>query len=210
MAPHTSTVAALVLLTVWFVLTLGVRIGLQLRRTGDSGVRLDLGRPFTTEWWAGIGVVVSLVVLVAAVALELAELDGPLIDPLAALTSAAVQWTGLVVTVVGIVVTFVAQLAMGASWRIGVDAAETTDLVASGPFRWVRNPIFTAMGITVIGLVLLVPSVLAVVSVGLLVVALELQVRRVEEPYLRATHGESYRRYTSQVGRFVPGVGRTA
>ncbi|MFZ0230386.1 MAG: isoprenylcysteine carboxylmethyltransferase family protein, partial [Mycobacterium sp.] len=31
--------------------------------------------------------------------------------------------------------------------------------------------------------------------------------RRVEEPYLLATHGAAYRRYTASVGRFIPGVG---
>ncbi|MFZ3348795.1 MAG: hypothetical protein WA248_27530 [Mycobacterium sp.] len=36
---------------------------------------------------------------------------------------------------------------------------------------------------------------------------LELQVRRVEEPYLLAKHGAAYRRYTASVGRFIPGVG---
>ncbi|MBA4192676.1 MAG: lactaldehyde reductase [Planctomycetaceae bacterium] len=41
----------------------------------------------------------------------------------------------------------------------------------------------------------------------LLVVAIELQVRGVEKPYLRAVHGQQYRDYTAAVGRFVPGIG---
>jgi protein-S-isoprenylcysteine O-methyltransferase Ste14 len=41
-----------------------------------------------------------------------------------------------------------------------------------------------------------------------LVVALELQVRVVEEPYLLRTQDEPYAAYASRVGRFVPGVGR--
>ena len=38
--------------------------------------------------------------------------------------------------------------------------------------------------------------------------ALEIQVRLVEEPYLLAIHGEAYRAYAAVTGRFVPGVGR--
>jgi hypothetical protein len=34
---------------------------------------------------------------------------------------------------------------MGDSWRIGVDPSETTTLVRTGVFGWVRNPIFTAV-----------------------------------------------------------------
>ncbi|MFL5908785.1 MAG: methyltransferase family protein, partial [Solirubrobacterales bacterium] len=37
---------------------------------------------------------------------------------------------------------------------------------------------------------------------------LQLQVRFVEEPYLIRTHGDDYRAYASEVGRFVPGIGR--
>jgi protein-S-isoprenylcysteine O-methyltransferase Ste14 len=58
------------------------------------------------------------------------------------------------------------------------------------------------------GLVALVPNAVALFALAALVVALELQVRRVEEPYLTAVHGESYLRYARRAGRFVPGVGR--
>lgn len=41
-----------------------------------------------------------------------------------------------------------------------------------------------------------------------LVGALEVQVRLVEEPYLRRMHGTAHEGYTRRVGRFVPGLGR--
>jgi protein-S-isoprenylcysteine O-methyltransferase Ste14 len=41
----------------------------------------------------------------------------------------------------------------------------------------------------------------------LAIAALELQVRRVEEPYLLGKHGAAYRSYTASVGQFIPGVG---
>jgi protein-S-isoprenylcysteine O-methyltransferase Ste14 len=59
------------------------------------------------------------------------------------------------------------------------------------------------------GLVLLVPNALSVAALVVLVVALEVQVRLVEEPYLRATHGPDYDAYRATVGRFLPGVGLT-
>ena len=111
--------------------------------------------------------------------------------------------------VVGIVATLWAQLAMGNSWRIGVDDSERTDLVTGGVFSVVRNPIFTTMSVTALGLALLVPNVVALIGLAVLVFALELQVRVVEEPYLRSVHGQTFVRYASRVGRFLPGVGRT-
>ena len=59
-----------------------------------------------------------------------------------------------------------------------------------------------------LGIALLVPSVVAILAVVLLVAALEIQTRLVEEPYLLATHGDEYAGYASRVGRFFPLVGR--
>jgi protein-S-isoprenylcysteine O-methyltransferase Ste14 len=97
----------------------------------------------------------------------------------------------------GLAGTLIAQLAMGDSWRVGVDESERTELVTSGPFAVVRNPIFAAMIPTSLGLTLLVPNVVALAAFLGLVTALELQVRFVEEPYLMRTHGERYLLYAS-------------
>jgi protein-S-isoprenylcysteine O-methyltransferase Ste14 len=72
----------------------------------------------------------------------------------------------------------------------------------------VRNPIFSAMLPTSLGLTLVVPNVVAILGFASLLIALEIQVRLVEEPYLRNVHGQAYRDYTARVGRFFPGVGR--
>ena len=60
---------------------------------------------------------------------------------------------------------------------------------------------------TILGLVLMVPSVLAIAGLLALAVALELQVRLVEEPHLLRTHGEEYADYAARVGRFAPRLG---
>jgi protein-S-isoprenylcysteine O-methyltransferase Ste14 len=197
------TIAALVLFGVYLLLGFGIRTWLQIRRTGDSGFRGVSGRPGSPEWWAGVLFIVAL----------LAGLLGPVtalagLDAVAALTHRAIQFGGLALTVVGIAATVLTQVAMGASWRIGVDDNERTELVTTGPFGLVRNPIFTAMAVTGIGLALMVPNVVALAGAVLLLVALHLQVRVVEEPYLVRTHGDVYASYAARTGRFVPGLGR--
>ena len=47
---------------------------------------------------------------------------------------------------------------VGDSWRIGADPQERTQLVTTGPFAHVRNPIFAAVLPTSLGLLLLVPN----------------------------------------------------
>ncbi len=199
-------VLALVLYLVYLALAFGLRTLIQLRRTGSSGFHGLGGRPGSAEWIAGVGFTVALALGAAAPLLALLGA----VEPVAALDTTPAHVAGAVLAVAGIGATLYAQVAMGSSWRIGVDPAERTELVTSGPFALVRNPIFAAMLPTALGLTLLVPSWVALAGLAGLVAALELQVRVVEEPYLLRVHGGPYAAYAARVGRFVPGVGRLA
>ncbi|MFI8363387.1 methyltransferase family protein [Streptomyces sp. NPDC085612] len=196
----------LALFAAWAVTAFGLRAAVQRRRTGDAGFRGISGRPGSAAWWAGVLFVLALLGGAAAPAAALAGM--PTLP--GAGDSSALRWTGLAVALAGMAATQVAQGGMGASWRVGVDAAERTDLVTSGLFAYVRNPVFTAMTVTAAGLALMVPNALAVLAWLVLVLAVELQVRVVEEPYLAGVHGRAYADYTARAGRFVPGVGRKA
>ncbi|HMJ02086.1 MAG TPA: isoprenylcysteine carboxylmethyltransferase family protein [Conexibacter sp.] len=195
---------ALALYLVYGGLTFGVRTLVQIRRTGSSGFHGVGGRPASAEWLAGVGFVVALAVGFTAPLLALLGV----VEPIAALDTAPLHIAGVMLAVAGIATTFIAQVAMGTSWRIGVDPGERTALVTGGPFALVRNPIFAAMLPTALGLTLMVPNWIALVGLAGLLLALELQVRAVEEPYLLSVHGTTYATYAARVGRFLPGVGR--
>lgn len=197
-------ISAVVLYVVFCVLAFGWRSWVQFRRSGTTGFRGISGRPGSLEWAAGVGFVVAMVAGLLAPVLQATDVVGP-ID---GLTHVWIQSVGVVLAVSGIAGTLYAQMDMGDSWRIGVDASETTPLVRTGVFGLVRNPIFTAMLTFAAGVVLMTPNLLALGAFAVLVATIELQVRVVEEPYLRRTHGDRYHRYCGAVGRFVPGVGR--
>jgi protein-S-isoprenylcysteine O-methyltransferase Ste14 len=196
-------VAALVLFGITLSLTFGVRIALQVRRTGSTGVHGLPSDAGAAEWLAGAFFITGLASGAAAPVLALLGV----LEPIPALDGTVGHVVGLTLALAGVVLTFLAQLAMGDSWRIGVDPGERTALVTGGPFRLVRNPIYSAMLPTVLGLVLMVPSAVALFALVVLAVGLELQVRLVEEPYLLRTHGQEYADYAARVGRFAPGIG---
>jgi protein-S-isoprenylcysteine O-methyltransferase Ste14 len=197
------TVAALVLHVVALVVLFGVRSWLQLRRTGSTGFVGISGTPGDAGWWGGV-------LFVAAMVLGLA---GPLLavaDVVTADPPRAVQVAGLVLALTGFAATLAAQTGMGASWRIGVDPDERTDLVTGGVFAHVRNPIFTAMVAAQAGVALMVPTWVGLLALVALVVAVQLQVRSIEEPHLLRVHGDAYAGYAARTGRFLPGIGRLA
>lgn len=190
----TALVGDLVLLA---LISVG-RIVRHRRRTGDSGVRLG-ARSIVAR--------VGGALFVVAIVLGVAGLFLGALDDRSSTATPVVAAVGVLIALGGAVCTIWAQQAMGDSWRIGVDPSETPELVAAGPFRWVRNPIFTAMAATQIGLAVTVPSVWTVVAAVVFVVSIEIQVRRVEEPHLtRSVAG--WPGYAQRVGRFVPSVGR--
>lgn len=196
-------VLALVLLTAWLLLVAGLPTVIQLRRTGAASVPRFRDRPGSAQWWARL---LSGVGFACAVAAPLAELAG--LQPITILDRTTVRTAGAVLVVVGIAATVVAQLAMGASWRPNVDPKARTALVTSGPFRLVRNPIFTATAATATGLALIVPNLVAAAMLVAFVIALQVQVRLVEEPYLHRVHGGAWEQYAARTGRFLPWIGR--
>jgi len=195
-------VAALVLIVVWLVLVSGLRTYLSYRRTGEVLVPVR-AEPWSPQWWARL---ISTLGVGFAFAGPVAELAG--VAPFGFLDHSLVRYSGLALAVVGIIGTLAAQSAMGDSWRPDVDPAARRPLVTTGPFRLVRNPVLTCTATTAIGLALMVPNPSAALMLAAFVTAWEIQVRLVEEPYLKRVHSEQYRRYAARTGRFLPLMGR--
>ena len=198
--PRVSAGVALAVYVAGLVGAFGVRSWLHRRRTGDFGIRRTpaehrLGR-------AGVLLFIGALLLCGAGLIVVLvkpqrQWDVPV----------AVSVAGLLVCAAGLWAVLAAQSAMGNSWRVGIDPHEVTELVTSGPFALVRNPIFTAMGITLLGVTLLSPSAMTTLAFVTFLAGVHLQVRLVEEPALGRLHGAAYRSYTSRVGRFLPGIG---
>lgn len=196
--------AAFVAAVIYLSIALGLRTVVQRMRTGDGGFNGISGSPGSPEWLGGVGFILAIVLGLAAPLLQLAGVTDSLLgEPSAA--QLAIAWTAFAA---GAVLTLISQSDMGTSWRIGVNAEDETQLVTTGLFGLMRNPVFSGMLLAAFGLMLLVPNVVAVAGWFVLLASIELQVRTTEEPYLLSAHGSEYSAYASRVGRFVPLVGR--
>jgi protein-S-isoprenylcysteine O-methyltransferase Ste14 len=195
-------IVALAVWAAWVLVAVCLRMWHQRRHTGDSGVRLGDVKRGSAEWWAAVLFFLGVPPNPAAAIAGLAGLG-----PLWFLDKTAVHVAGIVIATIGLVLTSVAQIGMGDAWRVGVDQAQRVRLVTNGPFRLVRNPIYSAMALTGIGLVLIVPNIICLAQLAAFIVGLQVQVRGVEEPYLRRIHGTAFVQYSARVGRFIPGIG---
>jgi protein-S-isoprenylcysteine O-methyltransferase Ste14/predicted nicotinamide N-methyase len=189
----------------FFLLAFGLRTASHVRRTGTTGF-VALRAAGVTERTGGALFAAALLAAMSAPTLALLGV----VRSASMLDVPVVHAAGLVLFAGGLAGTLAAQYGMGNSWRIGVDASERTALVTGGIFSRIRNPIFTSMTVALVGLALLTPSWVAALAIGLMLVALEVHVRLVEEPYLLRTHGAAYAEYGARTGRFVPGIGRLA
>ncbi len=109
---------------------------------------------------------------------------------------------GVALLLVSLVWTVLAQAQMGESWRIGIDQEHRTPLVQAGVFGISRNPVFLGMMLTLLGLFLVIPNALTLLTFVMGTLLIEVQVR-LEEEFLRRTHGEEYSTYCRRVGRWL-------
>lgn len=126
-------------------------------------------------------------------------------DPL----SPAALLTGLVVLVLMLAAAALfdaSSRALGRNWALVARTRGDGSLVESGPFAYVRNPIYVALLFVLLALAIACGHY-EILIVALPVYALGTAMRvRHEEAVLRASFGAAYDDYGRRVRRFVPGV----
>lgn len=199
----------LVLYVLFLLVVLGLRILVFMRRTGTNPVAF--GR---TPGRDPIGaylertIAATFLLFTVAVSFRATEPGTPIsLGPIRALEVSPLAWVGAALALVSVVWTFLAQGAMGASWRIGIPEGERTALVTGGLFRFCRNPIYLGVFVGLAGQFLLTPATSLALLAVLSFVAVEIQVR-FEERFLVEAHGAEYLAYARRVGRYVPWLGR--
>jgi len=170
------------------------------RGTGSHHLRRSLAQ--LVVFWTFFFVVVPLLLLVV---------EGRLGMTWPALDHPAVFWFGVAAVGVGSAIGLWSCVVMAFQGHGTPLPAETArDLVVTGPYRYVRNPMALAGVLQTAGVGLIVGSwlVLAVTVAGSL--TWNYLIRPTEEADLAQRFGEPYQRYTNQVRCWVPTVRRRA
>ena len=114
------------------------------------------------------------------------------------------RWLGLALVVLGVAFAVWAIATLGRHYDLELEIHRDHELVRTGPYRFVRHPIYTGLGLHFVGACLATGN-LVLIAGTLLVTFPALYLRATtEERLLRERFGAAYENYAREVGMLVP------
>ncbi|MGE0456702.1 MAG: isoprenylcysteine carboxylmethyltransferase family protein [Bauldia sp.] len=119
--------------------------------------------------------------------------------------TAGIMIVGVLLTIAGLGISVWARVYLGAQWTGRVGVREGHQLIRSGPYRFVRHPIYSGMLLAFIGTALVYCDWRSLVAIVMMAVALAYKLQR-EERWMREHFAADYQAYHRQVAAIIPGV----
>jgi protein-S-isoprenylcysteine O-methyltransferase Ste14 len=119
--------------------------------------------------------------------------------------SAIATWLGVGLTALGLGFATWARVHIAGNWSGTVTLKENHELVRSGPYRWVRHPIYSGLLLAFAGTGLATGQWRGVLAWLIVLLALWRK-SRLEERWLAEQFGADYARYRREVAALVPGI----
>jgi protein-S-isoprenylcysteine O-methyltransferase Ste14 len=116
------------------------------------------------------------------------------------------RWIGILsvlVTVAGMGLATWARACLGGNWSGTVTVKVGHELICTGPYRWVRHPIYTGIILALFGTAVGMGQIRGFVSVALLYVGFKIK-SRLEERFMRGVFGAQYDQYSNRTGAIIP------
>jgi len=117
--------------------------------------------------------------------------------------SLAADSIGVALLAAGLAFAVWARVHLGRNWSGTVAVKEGHELIRSGPYRYVRHPIYTGLLGAVLGTAVASGTVHAAFALVIIAAAL-LRKLRIEEGFMRETFPGEYQRYSASVPALVP------
>jgi protein-S-isoprenylcysteine O-methyltransferase Ste14 len=112
---------------------------------------------------------------------------------------------GVAITAFGFAFTFWARYILGGNWSGAVTIKVGHELIRTGPYGWVRHPIYTGMIIATTGTAIALDQWRGVVAAVLMWLGFTIK-RLKEEQFMRQTFGDQYTDYTRTTGAIFPSL----
>jgi protein-S-isoprenylcysteine O-methyltransferase Ste14 len=112
--------------------------------------------------------------------------------------------SGCFLALAGMALVLRSRSELGAAWSLVPKADQGTDLVTTGPYRWVRHPIYLGLALVALGEATAFDSWLACLLVLCGILPTFAWRARVEEAALSHSFGEPYDDYRRRTGLIIP------
>jgi protein-S-isoprenylcysteine O-methyltransferase Ste14 len=112
-------------------------------------------------------------------------------------------WIAFGIAAISLILSWICWKQMGSSWRMGIDPTEKTSLIVSGPYAYIRHPIYALSSLLMLATAAADPAPLMFTVAVVHILLLQFEARR-EEQYLARVHGQPYIDYCRKVGRIIP------
>jgi protein-S-isoprenylcysteine O-methyltransferase Ste14 len=111
--------------------------------------------------------------------------------------------TAITLTALGIAFAIWARFYLGQNWSSAVGVKVGHELIRTGPYAWVRHPIYSGLILAMIGTAMARREPRGFFSVVLLWLGFLIK-SRMEEKFMRKTFGPDYEDYSKSTGALVP------
>jgi len=115
------------------------------------------------------------------------------------------RWLGTIIAFSGMGLEFSTQIYLGRNYSTTLHISEEQTLVTTGPYRYIRHPMYTALIAVGIGLGLLSTSWYFLLPFLVTGIVIAFRIRREEEAMI-SKFGDEYIQYAQRTGRFFPPI----
>ena len=108
-------------------------------------------------------------------------------------------------TALGFALTLWARYILGSNWSGNVTIKVAHQLIRTGPYRFVRHPIYTGIIVAAAGTAIALDQTRGLIALALLWLGFNIK-RLKEEQFMRQTFGEQYAAYSESTGAIFPSL----
>ena len=114
-----------------------------------------------------------------------------------------IEAVAITLTALGIAFAIWARFYIGQNWSSAVTIKFDHQLISTGPYAWVRHPIYSCLILAMIGTALARRELRGLLALVLLYLGFKIK-SRMEEKFMRKTFGPEYEDYSRSTGALIP------
>lgn len=191
----------LIFLILYFGVIIGIRSIMLFNKTKINATK-DFGKKEQTKRAERIIQIALFLMLIIGLNYVFIQSNYKYFFPIKFLDLGWLKTIGFMIGILGLILTFIAQLQMKNSWRLGIDENGSIELITSGLFSISRNPVYFGLGISFIGFFLITPNIGSLIFLILMYYGINQKIND-EQKFLVNTFGEEYTNYKAKVKKWI-------